>query len=138
MGAVLNTMLERLQGALRESEASEARLRRFVSDAGHELRTPLTSIRGFAEMTLRHEKLPAAEVREATRQIQQNAARMGLLVDDLLALAKLDEEPDYRTVPVDLLAIAADAVSATALQRLPHPIDLGPLGAGAGACGDGR
>jgi two-component system OmpR family sensor kinase len=76
LGRVLNTMLERLQGALRERETSEARLRRFVADAGHELRTPLTTIQGFAELALRHEEQPAAGRREANRLIAQNAERM--------------------------------------------------------------
>ncbi|MEU9212216.1 HAMP domain-containing sensor histidine kinase [Streptomyces sp. NPDC048415] len=131
LGRVLNTMLERLQGALRERETSEARLRRFVADAGHELRTPLTTIQGFAELALRHEQQSAAGRREANRLIAQNAARMSLLVDDLHLLAQLDQEPAYRREPVDLLALAADAVSAAALGSPGRPIDLVPLAEGA-------
>ncbi|MFJ4832822.1 sensor histidine kinase [Streptomyces sp. NPDC088747] len=127
LGRVLNTMLERLQGALRERETSEARLRRFVADAGHELRTPLTAIQGFAELALRHEQRSAAGRREANRLIAQNAERMGLLVDDLQLLAKLDQEPSYGCEPVDLLSLAADAVSAAALGDAGRRIDLGPL-----------
>lgn len=131
LGRVLNTMLERLQGALRERETSEARLRRFVADAGHELRTPLTAIQGFAELALRHEQQSPAGRREANRLIAQNAERMGLLVDDLQLLAKLDQEPSYGPShgreSVDLLSLAADAVSAAALGDSGRPIDLGPL-----------
>lgn len=127
LGRVLNTMLERLQGAIREREASEARLRRFVADAGHELRTPLTSIQGFAELSLRHGELPASERREADRMIRQNAERMSLLVDDLLLLAKLDQEPTYRSDPVELLAVAADAVSAAAVHHPGRSVHLGTL-----------
>ncbi|MFC9848464.1 sensor histidine kinase [Streptomyces sp. NPDC060223] len=127
LGRVLNTMLERLQGALRERETSEARLRRFVADAGHELRTPLTAIQGFAELALRHEQQSAAGRREANRLIAQNAERMGLLVDDLQLLAKLDHEPSYGCEPVDLLSLAADAVSAAALGDSGRRIDLEPL-----------
>ncbi|MFE9767939.1 ATP-binding protein [Streptomyces sp. NPDC005808] len=127
LGRVLNTMLERLQGALRERETSEARLRRFVADAGHELRTPLTAIQGFAELALRHEQQSAAGRREANRLIAQNAGRMGLLVDDLQLLAKLDHEPSYGCEPVDLLSLAADAVSAAALGDSGRLIDLEPL-----------
>ncbi|MUN38912.1 HAMP domain-containing protein [Actinomadura sp. NEAU-AAG5] len=132
LGSVLNTMLERLQGALREHEASEARLRRFVADAGHELRTPLTSIQGFAELSLRHQDLPASERHTADRLIRQNAERMSVLVNDLLLLAKLDQEPAYRTEPVDLLALAADAIRATAVRHPGRPIALKPLDDGAG------
>ncbi|MER7792788.1 ATP-binding protein [Streptomyces sp. NPDC097640] len=131
LGTVLNSMLERLEQALRERESSEARLRRFVADAGHELRTPLTSIQGFAELALRHEGRSSAERREADRLIAQNAERISLLVDDLLLLAKLDKEPAYRSEQVDLLSVAADSVSAAAHQSHGHPIRLGTLSTGA-------
>ena len=127
LGLLLNAMLEQLQGALIQRESSEARLRRFVADAGHELRTPLTSVRGFAELVAKHDELSDEDRREAVRQIKQNAERMSLLVDDLLLLARLDQEPAYRREPVDLLAIAADAVSAAAVSEPKHPIRLTPL-----------
>jgi len=133
LGTVLNTLLDRLQQALREREFSEARLRRFVADAGHELRTPLTSIQGFAELALRHEGRSNAERREGDRMIAQNAERISLLVDDLLLLSRLDKEPDYRRERVDLLSAAADSVSAAAHQSHGHPIRLAPLGTGAAA-----
>ncbi|GGO20967.1 two-component sensor histidine kinase [Microbispora rosea subsp. aerata] len=95
----------------RESEAkareSEARMRRFVADASHELRTPLTSIRGFAEF---HRQVPDADITRLMSRIESEAARMGLLVDDLLLLARLDQQRPLRMQPVDLLALAADAV----------------------------
>ena len=124
---VLNTMLDRLQQALQARQASEARLRRFVADAGHELRTPLTAIHGYAELALRHQHRSDAEQREADRLIAQNAERMGLIVSDLQLLATLDREPSYRADPVDLLSVAADAVSTAAVHHPTHPIGLGPL-----------
>lgn len=132
LGTVLNTMLDRLQQALRERERSEARLRRFVADAGHELRTPLTTVQGFAELALRHENRPASARREADRLIAQNAERMSLLVNDLLLLAQLDREPVYATEREDLLSLAADAVSAVAPHSPGHRIVLEPLGGGEG------
>ncbi|MFI1848314.1 sensor histidine kinase [Streptomyces sp. NPDC020480] len=133
LGTVLNTMLDRLEQALRERESSEARLRRFVADAGHELRTPLTSIQGFAELALRHEGRSSSERREGDRLIAQNAERISLLVDDLLLLARLDKEPAYRSERVDLLSVAADSVSAAAHQSHGHLILLGTLGTGTAA-----
>ncbi|WP_079127317.1 sensor histidine kinase [Streptomyces sp. TP-A0874] len=127
LGGVLNSMLERLQRALWEREASENRMRRFVADAGHELRTPLTSIQGYAELALRPEPLPVEQQREGNRVIARNAERMSLLVDDLQLLARLDRAPSYRMEPVDLLSVAAEAVSAAAPHRDGHPVDLGPL-----------
>ncbi|MEU6374913.1 HAMP domain-containing sensor histidine kinase [Streptomyces sp. NPDC046909] len=130
LGTVLNDMLDRLQQALREREFSEARLRRFVADAGHELRTPLTTVQGFAQLALRHPDRPAAQRREADEQIARNAERMNLLVDDLLLLAQLDQQPAYRRDPVDLLSLAADAVSAAAVRAHgEHRVTLSPLGA---------
>ncbi|MFF3505538.1 sensor histidine kinase [Streptomyces sp. NPDC003247] len=130
LSTVLNTMLDRLQKALRERESSEARLRRFVADAGHELRTPLTTVQGFADLALRHEDWPVSARREADRLIVQNAERMSLLVDDLLLLAKLDQEPVYAAERVDLLLLAADAVGAVAPQSPGHEIRLEPVGGG--------
>ncbi|WP_328438352.1 ATP-binding protein [Streptomyces sp. NBC_00444] len=127
LGRVLNSMLDRLQKALLAREASEARLRRFVADAGHELRTPLTAIQGYAQLALRPEQRSARELHEANRFIVQNAERMSLLVDDLQLLATLDKEPSYLRERVDLLSLAADAVSAAAVHSASHPVDLGPL-----------
>ena len=127
LGRVLNSMLDRLQKALSAREASEARLRRFVADAGHELRTPLTAIQGYAQLALRPEQRPDEERQQANRFIAQNAERMSLLVDDLQLLATLDKEPSYRREPVDLLSLAADAVSAVAVHSGSHRVDLGPL-----------
>ncbi|WP_432950831.1 sensor histidine kinase [Kribbella sp. CA-253562] len=86
---------------------SEERMRRFVADASHELRTPLTSIRGFAELTRQR----GGAMDPATmKRIEDEAKRMGLLVDDLLLLARLDQQRPLRYQPVDLLTLAGDAV----------------------------
>jgi two-component system, OmpR family, sensor kinase len=111
LGLALNTMLERIQGALAARAASEERLRQFLADASHELRTPLTSIRGFAELYRRSGSRGGPEMTEMMSRIEQEAARMGLLVEDLLLLAALDEERPLRAQPVDLLGVAADTIS---------------------------
>lgn len=86
---------------------SEDRMRRFVADASHELRTPLTSIRGFAELTRQR----GGAMEPATmKRIEDEAKRMGLLVDDLLLLARLDQQRPLQYQPVDLLTLAGDAV----------------------------
>ncbi|MCW2501035.1 MAG: ATP-binding protein, partial [Frankiales bacterium] len=93
-----------------EARASEQRMRRFVGDASHELRTPLTSIRGFAEL-YRQGALPTpADVDRAMARIESEASRMGLLVEDLLLLARLDQQRPLERAPVDLLELAGDAV----------------------------
>ncbi|MBP2477416.1 two-component system OmpR family sensor kinase [Crossiella equi] len=109
LGAALNTMLGRLADALREREASEARLRLFVGDASHELRTPLTSIRGFAELYRAGGTAERADVDRIMSRIEAEARRMGLLVDDLLLLAQLDQQRHFDFAEQDLLVLAGDA-----------------------------
>lgn len=112
----LNGMLEQIQSAFAATEASEEsarrseeKMRRFVADASHELRTPLTTIRGFAEL-YRQGAIPDAA--QAMSRIESEASRMGLLVEDLLMLARLDAQRPLEQVPVDLLTVAADGVHA--------------------------
>ena len=113
----LNGMLGQIERAFsrqRESEqaarASEDRMRRFIADASHELRTPLTSIRGFAELYRQGAAREPKDVARAMQRVEDEATRMGVLVDDLLLLARLDEERPLEQVPVDLLTVAGDAV----------------------------
>lgn len=96
-----------------EARASEERMRRFVADAGHELRTPLTSIRGYAELI---QQGAAADRDVAVARIQDEAERMGGLVDDLQLLARLDEQRPLRLEDVDLDEICAAAVAAARLS----------------------
>jgi two-component system OmpR family sensor kinase len=110
LGKALNGMLAQIELAFDKQRSSEDRLRRFLSDASHELRTPLTSIRGYAEL-LRKDALEDDEARErALARIESEAARMGMLVEDLLVLARMGESPVPETQPVDLSAIVTDAV----------------------------
>ena len=101
---------------------SEARLRRFVADASHELRTPVTTIRGYAEL-YRHGGLgdPAA-LDDAMRRTEQEAARIGRLVEDMLALARLDEQRPLEVRPVDLSALARDAAADARATSPGRPI----------------
>ncbi|GAA3449102.1 sensor histidine kinase [Dactylosporangium matsuzakiense] len=110
LGGVLNTMMTRIEAAVDESAASERRLRQFLADAAHELRTPLTSVQGFAELYRRGGAPPGPALDEAMECIELEVGRMRLLVNDLLTLARLDEERPLQQHPVDLLAVAADTV----------------------------
>ena len=120
LGLALNRMLDRLDAAFAERRASEERLRRFIADASHELRTPLASIRGYAELFRIGAAREPAETERAMRRIEEEAARMGVLVEDLLTLARLDELRAAAREEVDLARLAADAVDdarATAPER---------------------
>jgi two-component system OmpR family sensor kinase len=109
LGLALNAMLDRLERAFAERTASEERLRQFLSDASHELRTPLASIRGYAELHRMGATEDAGETELAMKRIEDESKRMGVLVEDLLTLARLDEEPELRREAVDLAALAHDA-----------------------------
>jgi two-component system, OmpR family, sensor kinase len=132
LAAVLNTMLGRIEAAYRaraEGEGrardSEDRMRRFVADASHELRTPLTSVRGLAEFSLQQgEAASHAELIRLMTRIQQEAARMGLLVEDLLLLAHLDEDRPLDQEPVDLSSIAAEAAGVARASQPGHRLTL--------------
>lgn len=110
LGTAFNAMLDRLESAFAQRKASEERLRQFLADASHELRTPLSSIRGYAELFRIGAARSPADTEKAMRRIEEEAARMGVLVEDLLALARLGEVREAERGPVDLAALARDAV----------------------------
>jgi len=110
LGVALNEMLTQIEGAFSEKTATEERLRQFVADASHELRTPLTSIRGYAELLRRGGFADETGQRKALTRIEEEATRMGGLVEDLLLLAELDRGRPLRVEPVDLHQICVDAV----------------------------
>jgi two-component system OmpR family sensor kinase len=110
LGLALNRMLDRLEEAFAAREASQERLRRFIADASHELRTPLVSIRGYAELFRMGAAREPQDVAKAMRRIEDEAARMGVLVEDLLTLARLDEVREAAHGAVDLSVLARDAV----------------------------
>jgi two-component system, OmpR family, sensor kinase len=110
LGLALNAMLAQIERAFSERLASEDRLRRFLADASHELRTPLTSIRGYAELFRRGAGQRPDDLAASLRRIEQEATRMGVLVEDMLMLARLDQPRPLAVGPVDLAGIAADAV----------------------------
>ena len=150
LGRSLNTMLSQIETAFHAREQSEAaahqseeRMRRFIADASHELRTPLTAIRGFAEyyrqrggLVRRWDRDHAADTGVAAagltpddldrimQRVEKEAARMGLLVEDLLLLARLDQQRPLARQPVDLLVLAADAVHDARLLAPARAIDL--------------
>ncbi|QJW38405.1 HAMP domain-containing histidine kinase [Cellulosimicrobium protaetiae] len=110
VGAALNRMLENVETSLQARHDSETQVRRFVADASHELRTPLASIRGYAELVRRSpDDVPPATARSLDR-IESEAVRMTGLVEDLLLLARLDAGRPLDRAPVDLAALAVDAV----------------------------
>jgi two-component system OmpR family sensor kinase len=128
LGLALNRMLERLEEAFAKQRASEERLRTFIADASHELRTPLASIRGYAELFRIGAVRDPADTEKAMRRIESEAARMGVLVEDLLTLARLDEVRDQIREDVDLSRLAGDAVDDARATAPDREIDLASSG----------
>jgi two-component system, OmpR family, sensor kinase len=144
----LNIMLSQIETAFRAQQASEEaahqseeRMRRFIADASHELRTPLTAIRGFAEYYRQRggvetaeelaaangsagEHLTAEDLDRIMHRVEAEASRMGLLVEDLLMLARLDQQRPLSIKPVDLLTLAADSVQDGRMIAPDRAIDL--------------
>jgi len=120
VGAAFNRMLLHVERALSRRAASEARLRRFAADASHELRTPLSAIRGYAELALRHRGPVPEDVTHALTRVQSESARMSVLVDDLLLLARLDAGRPLEREPVDLSRLAIDVTSDARVARRDH------------------
>ena len=109
LGLALNTMLDDIEAAFTERDATEQKLRQFLSDASHELRTPLTSIQGFAELFRVSGEDARVDLPTILRRIEEESARMKVLVEDLLLLARLDEHRPIERKPTDLVVLAADA-----------------------------
>jgi two-component system OmpR family sensor kinase len=147
LGRSLNAMLTQIERSFnaqaRSEEAarrSEGRMRQFVADASHELRTPLTAIRGFAEYYRQRGgiditgsgpgQLAPADLERIMRRVEQEAARMGVLVEDMLLLARLDQQRPLEARPVDLLTLAADAVHDARVVAPDRSINL-TVGSGA-------
>ena len=124
LAVALNTMLGNLEQAHDERAASEARLRRFVADASHELRTPITTIRGYAELYRRGGLTDQTALDDAMRRTEQEAARIGRLVEDMLALARLDEQRPLTVRPVDLTVLARDAAADARASSPDRSIDV--------------
>ncbi len=124
LGLAINSMLGESEVAFQEREATEQRLRRFLSDASHELRTPLTSIQGFAELFRLGTESDHVDHGVIMRRIEQESARMKTLVEDLLLLARLDETRAVARAPVDLAVLAADACSDAVAADPGRPVAL--------------
>ncbi len=131
LSQALNGMLARIETAFRaqqaseeQARASEERMRRFVADASHELRTPLTSIRGFAELYRQGAVGSPEETARLMQRIESEGGRMGVLVEDLLQLARLDQQRPLSVAPVDLAEIAGDAVHDARVLQPDRPVEV--------------
>lgn len=109
LNRALNTMLGRIDRAFNDRAKTIEQMRRFVGDASHELRTPLVSVRGYAELYRMGALQTPEEIGQAMERIEAEAIRMGVLVEDLLELARLDETRPLVLAEVNLTIVAHDA-----------------------------
>jgi two-component system, OmpR family, sensor kinase len=122
-----NTMLAHIDDSLAARTEAEQRLRRFIADASHELRTPLTSIRGYADLFGYAAANTPEEREKHLAQLRSEAARMSVLLDDLLLLARLDaDEPGtpLRPVETDLAELVVQAADAFRAGHPEHPLTI--------------
>ncbi|MHA3024061.1 sensor histidine kinase [Mycobacterium sp. BMJ-28] len=124
LSSAFDRMLHRIGEAMAARHASETRVRQFVADASHELRTPLAAIRGYTELVQRQYDSSPDQLAHAMSRIDSEAKRMSRLVEDLLLLARLDAGRPLEHVPVDLSALAVDAVSDAHAAGRGHRWDL--------------
>jgi two-component system, OmpR family, sensor kinase len=119
----LNAMLQQIEIAFQTRERLNAQLRNFAADASHELRTPLASIQGYLQLYDRG-MLNEEEIERARDRIRAETERMARLVDQLLALARLDQQPELRLAPVDLACLVRDAASDLVAVEPDRPVRI--------------
>lgn len=124
LNTALNLMLTRIEESFEVKSASEDRLRRFVADASHELRTPLTTVRGFAELHRQGAIQGEAATTDAIRRIERESIRMSALVEDLLILARFDQQSELQLETVDLRAVVDEVVEAAKVSSPEHTITV--------------
>ncbi|CAM5352035.1 two-component sensor histidine kinase [Streptomyces pilosus] len=125
--SAFNAMLEHIDDSLAVRAEAESRLRRFVADASHELRTPLMSVRGYADLFQYAAANEPAERERHLARLRAEAARMGVLLDDLLLLARLDEgevEAPLRPARTDLAELVRQAADAFRAGHPGHPLTV--------------
>ncbi|MFJ1973309.1 sensor histidine kinase [Streptomyces sp. NPDC087903] len=124
----LNSMLHQVESAHRTREHSAAQLRRFVADASHELRTPLSAIRGYLQLYDKGMLNDPADRKRAWERVLAEADRMGRLVDELLTLARLDQQPELRFRNVDVSRLVREAAEDFRVQQPERPVTVGAEG----------
>lgn len=135
LSAALNGMLDRIEAGDAARAATNERMRTFIADASHELRTPLFGIKGFTELYRMGGMPQRADVDSAMNRIEREAARLVRIVEDLLLLARLDDEATtearlpLQLTPMDLRTLAADALHDLRAMAPERPVTLtGPGG----------
>ena len=102
LGAAFDDMVGRLQAEISRQEASESAMRRFLADVSHELRTPIALIRGNLDILRRGAASEPADNAQSMEDMHRAALRMSRLVDDLLALVRIEQRKPADVAEVDV------------------------------------
>jgi two-component system OmpR family sensor kinase len=124
LGTALNAMLQRIEDAFRRRTESEERLKLFVADASHELRTPVSAVAAYAELFERGARDRPDDLARAMQGIRRETQRLGTLIDELLVLARVDEEGLRRRERVDLVALAGEAMQSALVLGPGWPLTM--------------
>jgi two-component system OmpR family sensor kinase len=135
LSAALNGMLDRIEAGDAARAAAAERMRRFIADASHELRTPLFGVKGYTELYRMGGMPERTDVDAAMNRIEGEAGRLARLVEDLLLLARLDEDDadavlPLRLTPMDLRTLAVDALHDVQALDPGRPVSLTGLHGG--------
>jgi two-component system OmpR family sensor kinase len=125
LGESMNTLLGAVGAQFAARLESERRMRQFLADASHELRTPLTSIRGYAELArMRRATGATSGEDDSMDRIESEGTRMSRLVEDLLTLARGDQDAPAQRTTVDVAELVADAVEGARASYPQRRIDV--------------
>lgn len=110
LSSAYNAAADKVASAFAAQNATEARMRQFIADAGHELRTPLTVMMGYVDVLRRgaiHEEPVALKILET---MGDEGGRMRSLIDELLMLARLDDVEAAQNRVIDIAGVVSDVV----------------------------
>ena len=124
LATAFNVMVDRIELLITNLRASENRLLRFVGDASHELRTPIAAVSAYAQLFEHNDQVTPEDRARIMRGIRRETARMARLVEDLLLLAKLDEQRPLQRLPVEVVALVAEGVEAAKVVGPGWPLQL--------------
>lgn len=116
LATAFNTMADDLETELELRRRAEGDVRRFLAEASHELRTPVATVRGYAELFRRGAADDPVELATVMARIESESARIGALVEGMLALATSAVETPAVSMSVSLRALALDAVDAARVR----------------------
>ncbi|MCS4484766.1 HAMP domain-containing histidine kinase [Gleimia sp. 6138-11-ORH1] len=108
LSASLNKMLTQIEQSMDQRDKARERIERFISDASHELRTPLATLQGYAQL-YRMGGIKSENISDVMGRFESEATRMNHLVEDMLRLARLDEQRKTVKESVDLMSFAQTA-----------------------------